>query len=102
MPTLASTRRPLHPRSGRATKPRAPRSYERLVDALTTALGEQTVTVPGTRAAELVLPKLATTLRELLQQREQAAGQIEEMLDAHPLSTVPTSMPGIGVRTRPG
>src|SRR5690606_9143687 len=81
-----------------ATKPRAPRSYERLVDALTTALGEQTVTVPGTRAAELVLPKLATTLRELLQQREQAAGQIEEMLDAHPLSTVLTSMPGIGVR----
>ena len=82
-----------------ATKTRAPRSYERLLDALTAALGEQTVTVPGTRAAELVLPKLATTLRELLQQREQAAGQIEEMLDAHPLSTVLTSMPGIGVRT---
>ncbi|MBD8063751.1 IS110 family transposase [Oceanitalea stevensii] len=82
-----------------ATKGRAPRSYEALISALTTALEEQTVTVPGTRAAELVLPKLATTLRELLQQREQAAGQIEEMLDAHPLSTVLTSMPGIGVRT---
>lgn len=82
-----------------ATKARAPRSYEALIDALTAALGEQTVTVPGTRAAELVLPKLAATLRELLQQREQAAGQIEEMLDAHPLSTVLTSMPGIGVRT---
>ncbi|WP_152188098.1 IS110 family RNA-guided transposase [Georgenia satyanarayanai] len=82
-----------------ATKTRAPRSYEALINALTTALQEQTVTVPGTRAAELVLPKLATTLRELLQQREQAAGQIEEMLDAHPLSAVLTSMPGIGVRT---
>ncbi|WP_324651329.1 IS110 family transposase [Georgenia sp. H159] len=82
-----------------ATKTRAPRSYEALIDSLTTALDEQTVTVPGTRAAELVLPRLTATLRELLQQREQAAGQIEEMLDAHPLSTVLTSMPGIGVRT---
>lgn len=82
-----------------AAKARAPRSYEALIDALLRALHEQTVTVPGTRAAELVLPKLAATLRELLQQREQAAGQIEEMLDAHPLSTVLTSMPGIGVRT---
>lgn len=41
-----------------ATKPRAPRSFENLVDAVLQALIEQTVTVPGTRAAELVLPQL--------------------------------------------
>ncbi|GAB3924384.1 IS110 family transposase [Kribbella albertanoniae] len=82
-----------------ATKPRAPRSYAKLVDAIEQALTEQTVTVPGTRAAELVLPQLATTLAGLLTQRADAARQIEEMLDAHPLSKVLTSVPGIGVRT---
>ena len=82
-----------------ATKPRAPRSYAKLVDAIQQALTEQTVTVPGTRAAELVLPQLATTLAGLLTQRADAARQIEEMLDAHPLSKVLTSVPGIGVRT---
>jgi transposase len=47
----------------------------------------------------LVLPQLAATLARLLSQRKQAAAQIEEMLDAHPLSKVLTSMPGVGVRT---
>lgn len=81
------------------TKTRAPRSFEKLVDAVQQALVEQTVTVPGTRAAELVLPQLATQLAGLLAQRANAAAQIEEMLDAHPLAKVLTSMPGIGVRT---
>lgn len=80
-------------------KPRAPRSYERLVTDLLSALEEQTVTVPGTRAAERVLPHLATTLAGLLTQRADAATQIEEMLDAHPLSQVLISMPGVGIRT---
>lgn len=80
-------------------KPRAPRSFNKLVNAIMTALDEQTVTVPGTKAAELVLPKLATQLAELLEQRAQAARQVEEILDTHPLSAVLTSMPGVGVRT---
>lgn len=80
-------------------KARAPRSYERLIDHIQAALTEQTVTVPGTRAAELVLPQLATTLAGLLAQRDTAAAQIEAILDAHPLSQVLTSMPGVGVRT---
>lgn len=80
-------------------RPRAPRSYEKLIDAIWTALDEQTVTVPGTKAAELVLPKLADQLTDLLKQRQDAAEQVEEILDAHPLSTVLTSMPGVGVRT---
>ena len=80
-------------------KPRAPRSYERLVEQILAALAEQTVTVPGTRAAELVLPKRAAALASLIADRAQVAKQLEEMLDAHPLATVLTSMPGIGVRT---
>lgn len=82
-----------------ATKTRAPRTYEQLVDAVQQALAEQSVTVPGTRAAEMVLPQLATQLTGLLAQRVTAAAQIEEMLDAHPLAKVLTSMPGVGVRT---
>src|SRR5699024_9522392 len=38
-------------------------------------------------------------LAALLADRASAAAQIEEMLDAHPLAKVLTSMPGVGVRT---
>ena len=81
------------------TKPRAPRVHATIVDQIQAALSEQTVTVPGTKAAELILPKLATQLIELLEQRAAVEEQVEEMLDAHPLSRVLTSMPGVGVRT---
>jgi transposase len=77
----------------------APRMGERLVDRIMTALDEQTVVVPGTSVAETILPRLADSLREVLHQRDQVAAQVEEMLDAHPLARVLTSMPGIGVRT---
>ena len=80
-------------------RPRAPRAHAAIVEAIMTALDAQTVTVPGTKAAELVLPKLADQLADLLEQRANAAAQVEEMLDAHPLAKVLTSMPGIGVRT---
>lgn len=80
-------------------RPRAPRSYGKIIDAIQAALEEQSVTVPGTKAAELVIPKLAGQLADLLEQRQQAADQVEEMLDAHPLAPVLTSMPGVGVRT---
>ena len=80
-------------------KVHAPRMGERLVEAIMTALGEQTVTVPGTAAADTVLPRLADSLKTVLQQRRQVAEQVEGILDAHPLAGVLTSMPGIGVRT---
>lgn len=80
-------------------KPRAPRSYQRLVDDILSALTQQTVTVPGTRAAELVLTKRAIALAALIKDRREVARQLQEMLDAHPLAQVLTSMPGIGVRT---
>jgi transposase len=82
-----------------ATK-HAPRMGEKLVDAILTALDEQTVTVPGTTAAaDTVLPRLADSLKTVLAQRNQVAAEVEEILDAHPLAGVLISMPGIGVRT---
>ncbi|MEU7764750.1 IS110 family transposase [Nocardia sp. NPDC049190] len=81
-----------------ATK-HAPRMGTRLVEEILAALPTQTVTVPGTKAAETVLPKLADSLKAVLLQRQQIAADIEEMFADHPLAQVLTSMPGIGVRT---
>ncbi|WP_253195692.1 IS110 family transposase [Streptomyces sp. JHA26] len=80
-------------------RPKAPRTAERLVDDIFTALDEQTVVVPGTEAATLIVPSLASSLSSVLGQRKALATRIEELLEAHPLSQVLTSMPGIGVRT---
>ena len=81
-----------------ATK-HAPRMGARLVEDILAALPQQTVSVPGANAAEIVLPKLADTLKTVQLQRTTIATDIERMLDAHPLSKVLTSMPGNGVRT---
>ncbi|MCD9166221.1 IS110 family transposase [Streptomyces albireticuli] len=80
-------------------RPKAPRMAERLVEDIFTALDEQTVVVPGTDAAALIVPSLANSLQAVLDQRKLLATRIEELLEAHPLSKVLTSMPGIGVRT---
>ncbi|GGY73623.1 hypothetical protein GCM10010342_71850 [Streptomyces anulatus] len=45
------------------------------------------------------LPSLASSLQAVLDQRKLLAGRIEELLEAHPLSQVLISMPGIGIRT---
>lgn len=76
-----------------------PRNAPPFADAITTALGEQTVVVAGTASAEQVLPKLAASLRQVLDQRAEPAVQVEKVVDAHPLAEVLTSMPGVGVRT---
>jgi transposase len=76
-----------------------PRGAAELVDPLVVALDEQSVVVPGTAAADTVLPRLAASLRDTLDQRSATAAQVEQVLDAHPLADVLTSMPGVGVRT---
>lgn len=76
-----------------------PRGAGELVARLWAALGEQSVVVPGSAAAETVLAKLAVSLRETLDQRRVIAAEVEQVLDAHPLAAVLTSMPGVGVRT---
>ncbi|MER6477171.1 IS110 family transposase [Streptomyces filamentosus] len=80
-------------------RPKAPRMAERLVEEIFAALDEQTVTVLGTEAAALIVPSLAGSLAPILDQRKLLAGRIEELLEAHPLSKVLTSMPRVGVRT---
>ena len=77
----------------------APRAGEQLVTDLLAALDEQTVVVPGTAAAEKILPRLADALAQVLAQRRQIAAEVERILDDHPLAPVLTSMPGVGVRT---
>ncbi|ATE53380.1 IS110 family transposase [Actinosynnema pretiosum] len=77
----------------------APRLGDGLVTAILAALDEQTVVVPGTTAADTVLPRLADSLKTVLLQRKQVAAEVEGILDAHPLAGVLTSMPGIGIRT---
>ncbi|MEX5309167.1 IS110 family transposase [Kocuria sp. CPCC 205297] len=76
----------------------APRLAETLTEEIFTALGQQTVVVAGTEAATVV-PILAGQLAALTTQRAQVASQVEVLVEAHPLSEVLTSMPGIGVRT---
>lgn len=80
-------------------RPLAPRMFERLIEDLLTALDEQTVVVPGTEAAALIVPSLAGSLRAVLDQRKFLEKRIQELLDEHPLSKILTSMPGIGTRT---
>jgi transposase len=77
----------------------APRIADRLAADITDALKEQTVVVAGTNAAAQVLPRLAEQLATLRRQRGEIADQVEQLVDAHPLSPVLTSMPGIGFRT---
>ncbi|KFG71124.1 IS110 family RNA-guided transposase [Streptomyces mutabilis] len=80
-------------------RPRAPRMAERLVDDIFTALDEQTVVVPGTSTLDVIVPSLAKSLASVHEQRRALETRIEALLEAHPLSQVLTSMPGIGVRT---
>lgn len=78
---------------------RAKKDPAALVDAIFAALAEQTVTVPGTAAAELVIPQLVANIKALQAQRDTIAGQVEEMLESFPLAQVLMSVPGVGIKT---
>ncbi|MGY3565099.1 transposase [Sinomonas sp. RB5] len=80
-------------------KKHAPRLAERLTEEIFTALREQTVVVPGTDAAGVVIPILAEQLATLTRQRAEVAAQVEVLVEAHPLHKVLTSLPGVGART---
>ena len=77
----------------------APRIGDQLADAIVTALDEQTVVIAGTDAAAKVLPRLGEQLIVLRRQRDEIAGQVEELIESHPLFEVLNSMPGMGFRT---
>lgn len=78
---------------------RAKKDPTRLVDAIFEGLKAQTVIVPGTAAAEIVIPQLATNIKSLLEQRRTIAEQVEELLEEFPLHRVLMSMPGVGIKT---
>ena len=80
-------------------KDRKLRNSTGIIADLFKAIGEQTVTVPGTTAAETVIPSIARQLMELKRQRRKTATQVERLLEDHPLLTVLTSMPGIAAKT---
>lgn len=80
-------------------RPKAPRMAERLVEDVFKALDEQTVVVPGTRAATTIVPSLARQLAAVLDQRRTLEAQIKALLEAHPLSKLLMSLPGVGIRT---
>ncbi|QBP53953.1 IS110 family transposase [Burkholderia pseudomallei] len=77
----------------------APRMGKNLAAEIVQALSEQAVTVPGTQAATIVMPRLAQQLAALRKQRDEIAAEVERLVLAHPFWPVLTSMPGVGVRT---
>lgn len=83
-------------RIGNLLVKRAPRIGRDLADQIITALRQQTVTVAGTSAARLVIPRLAEQLQTLRRQRAEIAAEVERLVEAHPLHRVLTSMPGVG------
>ena len=75
--------------AGRSNVLRWARNHSRkdpvnLVDAILAALGEQTVTVIGTEAVELVIPRVAAQIKELKHQRAIVAEEVEKLLDDAP------------------
>jgi transposase len=80
-------------------RPGSPRLAKTLPAQIHTALGAQTVVIPGTEAFGTVIAGVATQLRDTHARRTALAADLEERLAAHPLAEVLTSMPGIGFRT---
>ena len=71
----------------------------RIIDDMFKAIGEQTVTVPGTGMAETIIPSIVRDIKAIKDRRREVGRQVGKLLEDHPLLTVPASMPGIGVRT---
>ncbi|MFE7213984.1 transposase [Streptomyces sp. NPDC057611] len=68
----------------------APRIAECLVDEVLATLDEQTLILPGTDAAALIVPSLAASFTATLDQRQVLAARTEEPLEAHRLSQLLT------------
>jgi transposase len=79
--------------------PRSPRLATKLPTKIIAALEEQTVIIPGTAEFGLIIAGVATQLRDVRAERTRLATELTTRLEAHPLSEVLTSMPGVGLRT---
>ncbi|MEW1980260.1 IS110 family transposase [Citricoccus sp. NPDC079358] len=98
-PTPATLRTAGRKRVATRLRKLAPRMYDRLTEEIFTALDAQTVTVVGTNAASVVLPQLAGMLADLRTSRDTLHAQVETLVEAHPLHTVLSSIPAVGIRT---
>lgn len=87
------------PKVLRWARSKSSRDPQGLIDEIFAALSQQSVTVPGTAAVELIIPKIATNIKALKDQRREVAIQVEKLLDSYPLSAVLMSMPGVGTKT---
>ncbi len=68
---------------------------------MVTAAHQQTVTLPGERAAALLVGQLATDILTLDQRIESVDDLIAEQLQHHPLAKIVTSLPGMGTLLTP-
>lgn len=98
-PTPATLRTAGRKRVATRLRKLAPRMYDRLTEEIFTALDAQTVVVVGTNAAAVVLPQLAGMLADLRASRDTLHAQVETLVEAHPLHTVLSSIPAVGIRT---
>jgi transposase len=77
----------------------SPRLARTLPARIVTALTDQSVTIPATAQYGRVIRGLADQLSTVLAQRKTLRGELEELLAAHPLAEILTSMPGVGPTT---
>ena len=86
-------------RIARTLRKRSPRLAKALTEAVTGALGAQTVVVPGSVAMGRVIAEVATELERTQQRREWLGAEIGELFQAHPFGLILGSLPGVGTRT---
>lgn len=77
----------------------SPRLAKTLPRQILAALAEQSVVLPATAAFGTVIAGIAQRLAALLRDDQATERQIGNLLAAHPLGKVLTSMPYVGVRT---
>ena len=56
----------------------------RIIDDMFKAIGEQTVTVPGTLMAETIIPSIAHDIKTIRDRRREVGRQVEKLLEDHP------------------
>jgi transposase len=77
----------------------SPRLAKTLPAQIAVALAAQTLTIPATTEFGRVIAGVAAQLRDVRAERAALAADLEARLEAHPLASVLSSMPGIGLRT---
>lgn len=82
-----------------AMRARSPRLAKTLPAKILATLDAQTVHVPGTAEFGRVIAGTAAQLRDILLERAKLGADLEARLEAHPLTAILTTMPGVGSRT---